>query len=314
MGLKRKSVSTQETYKEVLAHYLRQKGLTIHESDKLLVGKPDELEHEIGDHIRGMFEQGKKYSTQNKLYCTLKTFYDANKVRLDWTWIAMRMEKQPDEGSVQYRAYTRKEMESMVEHGNLQANASMGIMWSGGPRIAPLSDIRIGHMKYIEKHGVYCIKIYVYEDNEEWDLIKSDYYTFASPQVSSEFLDKLVGKRGRNEFLFTNEKDGKSQVTPDGLSKRILVLAREVGIRDIGDDPFERKDVQLDHGFRKFFDTECEIAGLKPAFRKFMMGHKKGTGDKQDRIYFQPPVMELLEGSQYSPGYVVAIPRLTLEL
>lgn len=276
-----------------------------------------EVSEDIKTYIMELVEKGKSYSMQKKAYSAIKFFFKANNAVANWEWIAMYLTKQDDDEGT-YIAYDKVQLRKLWDLAGTKDDGereqlAMGTMFSGGPRVGPLPTIRIRHMKFIEEYKLFCVKIYVTKEETgmKWEEIISDYYTFMSPQVS-EVAWEVIGKRKPDNYLFVNKVDRESPLKDDALPTAIVKLLREAGIRGINEDPSERHPIQADHGFRKFFDTQCEIAGVKPAFRKFMMGHKKGTGDKEDRVYFQPPVMDLLEGSKHSPGYLVAIPLLTI--
>jgi hypothetical protein len=76
-----------------------------------------------------------------------------------------------------------------------------------------------------------------------------------------------------------------------------------------------RRDVPMNHGFRKFFHTTCVNAGMGYTYSEFIMGHKL-PGVKSD--YFKPQPDEngiyrdILEGNDKNPGYLSAIDALTI--
>jgi hypothetical protein len=53
----------------------------------------------------------------------------------------------------------------------------------------------------------------------------------------------------------------------------------------------KRHDFQVDHGYRKFFKTRCEIAGMKPINIEKLMGHSTGISDS----YYRATEKELLD-------------------
>jgi hypothetical protein len=63
-----------------------------------------------------------------------------------------------------------------------------------------------------------------------------------------------------------------------------------------------RHEFQTDHGFRKWFKTRCEIAGVKPINIEKLMGHSTGISDS----YYRATENELLE------DYLKAVPVLTI--
>jgi hypothetical protein len=64
----------------------------------------------------------------------------------------------------------------------------------------------------------------------------------------------------------------------------------------------KRHEFQTDHGFRKWFKTQCEIGGMKPINIEVFMGHSVGISDS----YYRATEKELLE------DYLKAINYLTI--
>ena len=64
----------------------------------------------------------------------------------------------------------------------------------------------------------------------------------------------------------------------------------------------KRHEFQADHGFRKWFKTRCEIAGMKSINIETLMAHSIGISDS----YYRPTEDELLD------DYRKAIPFLTI--
>jgi hypothetical protein len=63
-----------------------------------------------------------------------------------------------------------------------------------------------------------------------------------------------------------------------------------------------RYEFQTDHGFRKWFKTRCEIAGMKSINIEILMGHSVGISDS----YYRVTEGELLQ------DYLKAIDHLTI--
>ncbi len=63
-----------------------------------------------------------------------------------------------------------------------------------------------------------------------------------------------------------------------------------------------RHEFQTDHGFRKWYKTQCEIAGMKPINIEKLMGHSVGISDS----YYRATEKELLD------DYLKAVPVLTI--
>jgi hypothetical protein len=74
------------------------------------------------------------------------------------------------------------------------------------------------------------------------------------------------------------------------------------GIRTELESGKRRHEFQTDHGFRQWYKTQCEIAGMKPINIEKLMGHSVGISDS----YYRATENELLD------DYLKAIPVLTI--
>jgi hypothetical protein len=74
------------------------------------------------------------------------------------------------------------------------------------------------------------------------------------------------------------------------------------GVRTELESGRRRHEFQTDHGFRKWYKTQCEIAGMKPINIEKLMGHSVGISDS----YYRATEKELLD------DYLNAVPALTI--
>jgi integrase len=66
--------------------------------------------------------------------------------------------------------------------------------------------------------------------------------------------------------------------------KRLMERAQHAqGVRKKLENGKKRHEFQLDHGFRKWFKTQCEIAGMKSINIETLMGHSIGVSDSYYR-------------------------------
>ncbi|CAN5780075.1 hypothetical protein BH23THE1_BH23THE1_26840 [soil metagenome] len=77
---------------------------------------------------------------------------------------------------------------------------------------------------------------------------------------------------------------------------------RAQGIRTKLEVGKKRHPFQTDHGFRKFFKTRCEMAGLRSINVEIILNHSVGVTDS----YYRPQENELLQ------DYLKAIDSLTI--
>jgi hypothetical protein len=98
--------------------------------------------------------------------------------------------------------------------------------------------------------------------------------------------EKISGKSWVLRNVWNTRKGferGVKRVMEDALWTQRLRSRLEPGKR--------RHEFQTDHGFRKWFKTRCEIAGMKPINIEKLMGHSVGISD----WYYRATEHELLE-------------------
>jgi hypothetical protein len=75
------------------------------------------------------------------------------------------------------------------------------------------------------------------------------------------------------------------------------------GIRTKLNEGKKRHEFQVDHGYRKFFKTRCELGGMKPINIEKLLSHSIGISDS----YYRATEGELLD------DYLKAIDSLTID-
>ena len=75
------------------------------------------------------------------------------------------------------------------------------------------------------------------------------------------------------------------------------------GIRTKLNDGKKRHEFQVDHGYRKFFKTRCELGGMKPINIEKLLSHSTGISDS----YYRATEQELLD------DYLKAMDSLTID-
>jgi hypothetical protein len=90
------------------------------------------------------------------------------------------------------------------------------------------------------------------------------------------------------------------KLQPSGI-KRLLERAQWAqGIRKKLEDGKRRHEFQAAHGFRKWFKTRCEIAGMKSINIETLMGHSIGISDS----YYRATQEELLRDYEKSIDFL----------
>jgi hypothetical protein len=94
-------------------------------------------------------------------------------------------------------------------------------------------------------------------------------------------------KYGARFGLATNPRRFKS----NGIKSLINRALWEQGIRQPLNEGRRRHEFKTVHGFRKFFKTQCEMAGMKSINVEMCMGHNIGIS----KSYYKPTQKEMLE-------------------
>jgi hypothetical protein len=83
--------------------------------------------------------------------------------------------------------------------------------------------------------------------------------------------------------------------------KRLMERAQHAqGVRKKLENGKKRHEFQLDHGFRKWFKTQCEIAGMKSINIETLMGHSIGVSDS----YYRATEHDLLNDYQKATDFL----------
>jgi hypothetical protein len=212
------------------------------------------------------------------------------------------------------RAPKLEEIIRISEYPDRRIKSSIYTMVSSGIRVGAWDYLKWKDILPIARNGkVIAAKIKIYSEEEE------EYFSFITPEAFDS-LDNWMKYRkdcgeniNENSWLMRNLWDvttpkGKGIVTfPKKLKstgvKRLIenaLWAQRVRIKL--ESGKKRHEFQADHGFRKWFKTRCEIAGMRSINIETLMGHSIGISNS----YYRPTEEELLD------DYLKAIPLLTI--
>ena len=222
--------------------------------------------------------------------------------------------------TVKDMAYTRQEIEKIIEKCDERKKVMILLQSSAGLRIGALPELRIRNLKKIEKYGIY--KILVYEGTSD------EYYCFCSSECAHAIDNYLQYRRLYREQitpqspLIREQFDKTSPFMPkachikrETMANTINQVLQDAGVRDKrklkeGERRQKRHDIMNDHGFRKFYDTTMTNAGVHALYIELLEGHRvKGVKDS----YFKPTEGDLLEGNDKMLGYISAVDDLTID-
>ena len=150
------------------------------------------------------------------------------------------------------------------------------------------------------------------EDDEE-------YFSFITPEAYYE-IQKWISYRKDSGETITDRSWIMRNIwdTKRGFMKGLIIAPKQLksaGVKRLMEDSLwaqglrtklesgkRRHEFQTDHGFRKWFKTRCELAGMKPINIEKLMNHSIGISSS----YYRATENELLE------DYLKAVEVLTI--
>ena len=164
-----------------------------------------------------------------------------------------------------------------------------------------------------DKNEVIAAKIIVYAEEEE------EYISFISFEAYYHLKEWMTYRENAGEsitkdsWLMRNLWDvttptGKGIATvpvklkSSGIKRLMERALFAQGIRTTLEKGKKRHEFQVDHGYRKFFKTRCEIGGMKPINIEKLLSHSTGISDS----YYRATEQELLD------DYLKAMDSLTI--
>jgi integrase len=231
----------------------------------------------------------------------IKLFCEMNDIIIVWKKITRglpRTRRFADD-----RAPTLDEIRRIIEYPDRRIKPVVYTMTSSGIRLEAWNYLRWSHVKPIERDGkVIAAKMTVYAGDPE------EYFTFISSEAYHAISRWMKFRRDSGEDI-----SPKSWVMRDlwdtkkGCIQHFVTIPKKLkatGVKRLVEDALwtqrlrtklpdgkRRHEFQANHGFRKFFKTMCETAGVKSIVTETLMGHSTGISDS----YYRPTEKELLE-------------------
>jgi integrase len=302
------SEATRRNYRYMFSYFMAFCKETSY--DDMVGMEPERLEGVIRDYIIHL-KQDKKRSqgTVSAYISAIRHFYDMNDIDLHWKKIAKFKGRQ--RSVVEDKPYTRQQIKTLLDGATLRDKCFVFLMCSAGLRRGALPGLRLKDLQKIDKYQLY--KISVYKNEQEY------YVTFCTPECA-RYIDRYLDWRQRlgeqlkpNSPLLRISFDAVTQpnvpkpVSIYVVNSRVRALLERTGVRP-AQETYQRTELMLSHGFRKFFKTTCINADMNPLYSEYVMGHRSGL----TKSYFKPTDQELLEGNDKALGYVAAVNDLTI--
>jgi hypothetical protein len=225
----------------------------------------------------------------------IKLFCEMSDVPVTWKKISRglpKIRRYADD-----RAPTIEEIQKICEYPDRRIKAIVCTMSSCGIRLGAWDYLRWGHIEPIRREGkIIAAKIVVYAGDDE------EYFSFVTREAYSH-LEKWMEYRKEcgeniddNSWVMRqlwNTKQGHyhhgtikdaAKLKSSGVKRLIEDALWTQGIRRKSNLKRNRYEFQTDHGFRKWFKTRCEIAGMKSINIEKLMGHSIGISDSYYRV------------------------------
>lgn len=266
------SIRSDQT-KRVYSYYL-QKFLIFTELkdfDSILALPKEQLQMLVEDYLFYLKKRISPNSLQ-PIFSAIDLFLTINEKEYNFKKIKKMMPSKIKRSGSQ--AWSHKDITSFLRQARKsRAKALILFLASTGARIGTISDLRIRHLSDMQDN---CKSVLFYEGTNE------EYTGFLTPEAS-QALDDYLNERKRDGESMTGESPvfrteyqlGIEKVIPLASKSAQSVISRLIQAAKIPREKSgNRYSVQLDHGFRKFYNTVLKTndsANLSLAEK--LMGH-----------------------------------------
>jgi hypothetical protein len=260
--------------------------------------------------------QKERVENQEISPATLRNFVKAIKlfcemVDIDISWKKITRGLPKTKRYADDRAPTLEEIQRIAEYPDRRIKAIVYTMASSGIRLGAWDYLRWGHITPIKQNGkIVAAKVIVYPGDTE------EYFSFITPEAYFE-LEKWMNfrkeagedinekswvmrwkwdnKKGHARGLVTAPK----KLETIGIKRLINDALWSQGIRKKSQLSKNRYEFQVDHGFRKWFKTRCELAGIKSINIELLIGHSIGISDSYYRITEDELLIDYLKATKF---------------
>ena len=277
-----KSKYTALNYRVQLKAFM--KFLQIERQEQLLSYSAADLQYKLEDYLFDLRKTSNPNSIPSK-FVGIRHFCVMNDININW--IKLQKMYPARQKTPSLRAYTSAEVKQMLEkEKNPRNRAIIHFIAATGARIG-IFDYDL-QMKHLKKMPGGCVAVLLYAGEIE------EYHCFLTPQAAKSLhaYHNLLKKRGVNftdntPLFMTSNKNH----TPLGINGARSVIARAVQKGKVNRNKQGiHYDVQVNHGFRKRFNTILKMNNrVNYNIAEKLLGHKNGL----DGVYFTPTLKEL---------------------
>jgi len=264
------------------------------------------------DRIR---ERNLSGATFANYFKAIKKFCYANELEVKWDRMLIGAPRK--NRAAKDRPPTIEEIKKIIKYGDRRIKFIVLIMSSSGMRIEGFEYLRWGNITPIERDGkVIAAKIKIYEgDPEEYDSFITP-ETYFAIQDWMNYRKKYGENINENSYIVrdlwdTTSREGSARgfaTCPKKLEYRAIksILNRALwsqGLRTKLPPGKHRHPFQEAHGFRKFFFSQCQLAGMSILDCNKLTNHSNGINDS----YYKPTDEDLLR------SYLKVVDHLTID-
>lgn len=255
--------------------------------------------------------------TLHKYVKTIKMFCEVTDIVIPWKKITRGLPK--GRMYADDRAPTLEEIHKIIEYPDRRMKPIVYTMASSGIRVGAWDHLKWNHISPIVsgdgKLVAAKINVYAGEDDEYITFITSEAYlslqswmTYRSACGEHVTKDSWVMRDLWNATkLQKKEEKGKInepiKLQSIGVKRLVEGALWAQGVRTVLERGKKRHEFQTDHGFRKWYKTQCEMAGMKSINIEKLMGHSLGMSTNS---YYRATSDEILK------DYLKAVPFLTI--
>ena len=274
-----KSKYTKKNYSQHLKEFERYSGI---HSAKLPEIPPKQLQHILEDYLIHLKYNTNPNSISSK-FQGIHHFCIMNQINLNWEIIRKMFPQKQKSQSL--RSYTTKEIKEILSNTkNLRDTALIHFLASTGARIGVFDHkLSKSHIKKMPD-GYNAVKLYAGHVEEYWG--------FLTPQASKA-LDAYHNSHKKYKVSFNNAApifSVRGTSTQLGWNTARSIVSRTVSKSITRHKENGRYDVQINHGFRKRFNTILKMDNhVNYNIAEKLMGHRNGL----DKVYFTPTLNEM---------------------
>jgi len=276
------------------------------------------IEKDIISYVLHLRKEKFAFATINTRLAAILLFYTMNDIVINRKKIGKFQGEKIK--AIKDRAYTKEEIQKIIENCDIKFKVVISLMASTGCRIGAIPKLKISDLKYIEEYKLHQIIYYIGTTDE--------YYSFTTPECSKYVKEYLEYRTRSGENLTNNSPlirdtfeindlpriKSPRHLTKDALVYYIRTIAIKAGLRKnvasiiIDREAEEEKEeestskkkdhrksgrniVALNHGFRKFVHTKMTLAKVDIEIREILLGHSIGLSD----AYYRPTSEQCLE-------------------